>query len=235
MRFISRSAFAALVAVLAMSAVAAASASGMEFAWHVNGSKLTEGQSKEVRLSARKSVTLEIKLSGLEVEVVCTKTSVEASSDITGGTPGTARLLPTLEGCQVKKPKHCTAGIGERVKLDPLTATIVEGVGPSAGKDEVLLTGRESAVWTVLELHNAEGAECPLNGETFRLEGSDLAEITPQKEEKENMGLVLDPSGKYKNAKGEEKQSRLQVGGETESLTGELGMELTTKEKFAAY
>jgi hypothetical protein len=221
-------AVALAAAALAMTAVAAAQASAIEFVYRVNGAKLEAGKERELVSKAATSQVLKASPLGISTEITCT--TVETSgAKIKGGKPGTSTETVHYSGCTVQKPSSCKVAEG-KITTNPLIDEIVEGVGASAGKAEVLLKPASGETFAEPKL---EGFLCP----SLAVDGSILAEALPQKEEVVAGSLKFEPAekGKYKNSKGEELSAGLKVAGKAATTTGTVTTELSTKEKFGIF
>ncbi|HYM44854.1 MAG TPA: hypothetical protein VES65_01665 [Solirubrobacteraceae bacterium] len=218
-----------LATVLALSGIAVAQASAMEFIWKVNGAKLEAGKEKELTSKAKGAQTLKATVLGVKVEIKCTEVST-AGAKIVGGTPGTSTETVEYKKCIVVKPAECKIK-GETISTKPLVDEIVEGVGASAGKGLILFKPKEGEIF----------AEPKLEGGFFCLslavKGSVLAEANPQKEEVETGVLKFEPaeSKKYKNSKNEEKSAGLTISGNASTVTGEVETKLNPVEKFGVF
>jgi hypothetical protein len=214
---------------LTISAVAAAQASAIEFIYKVNGAKLEAGKEKELVSKAGTSQVLKASPLGVNTEITCTKVETPGAK-IKGGTPGTSTETVKYSGCTVQKPSGCKVK-EEKITTNPLINEIVEGVGASAGKAEVLF--RPASGETFAEPKLEGGFLCP----SLSVNGSILAEAVPQKTEAVVGSLKFEPAekGKYKNSKGEELSAGLKVGGKAATTTGTVETELSTKEKFGIF
>ncbi len=218
-----------LVALFAMSGLAAAQASAIEFLWKVNGSKLETGQEKTLTSKAKGAQVLKTTVIGVKVEIKCTEVST-AGAKIIGGMPGTSSETVEYKGCTVAKPSGCTVK-GGTITTNPLKDEIVEGVGTSAGKALVLFAPVTGKVFAEPKL---EGGLLCLS---LAVEGSVLAEANPQKEEVETGVLKFEPANgkESKNSKGETKKDGLTVSGSASTVTGEVETKLSPAEKFGVF
>jgi len=218
----------ALAAVaLASSAVAAAQASAIEFVYKVNG-KALEGE-KELVSKASTNQVLKTTVLGVASEITCTTVETPGAK-IKGGKPGTSTETVHYSGCTVQKPSGCKVKEG-KITTNPLVDEIVEGVGASAGKAEVLFHPESGETFAEPKLEG--GLQCP----SLAVKGSILAEAVPQKEEAVAGSLKFEAAekDKYKNSKGEEKSAGLKVGSSAATTTGTVQTELSTKEKFGIF
>jgi hypothetical protein len=220
----------ALAAVaLAMSAVAAAQASAIEFIYKVNGAKLEAGKEKELVSKASTNQVLKATVLGLATEITCTTVETPGAK-ISGGVPGKSTETVHYSGCTVQKPSGCKVKEG-KITTNPLVNEIVEGVGASAGKDLVLFKPVSGETFAEPKLEG--GFLCA----SLAVNGSILAEAVPQKEEVVAGSLKFEPAEKtkYKNSKNEELSAGLKVGGKAATTTGTVVTELGTKEKFGLF
>ncbi|HEV3320083.1 MAG TPA: hypothetical protein VG053_10235 [Solirubrobacteraceae bacterium] len=218
-----------LAALFAMSGLVAAQASAIEFAWHVNGSKLETGQEKTLTSKAKSAQVLKTTVIGVKVEIKCTEVST-AGAKIIGGVPGTSTETVEYKSCTVAKPSGCTIK-GGTITTKPLKDEIVEGVGTSAGKALVLFAPVAGKVFAEPKL---EGGFLCLS---LAVEGSVLAEAIPQKEEVEAGVLKFEPANgkEAKNSKGETTKDGLTVSGGAATVTGEVETKLSPVEKFGVF
>jgi len=219
---------ACLVVALAVSAVAVAQASAVEFIYKVNGAKLEAGAERELVSKAKTTQVLKASPLGVSTEIVCTGLSTPGAK-IKGGKPGTSTETVKYTGCKVNKPSGCKVA-GEAITTNPLVNEIVEGVGASAGKSLVLIKPASGETFAEPKL---EGFLCP----SLAVKGSVLAEPLPQKSEVTAGTLKFEPaeSKKYKNSAGAELAAGLTVAGKASTVTGEVANELGTKEKFGIF
>lgn len=218
-----------LVAVFAMSGLIAAQASAIEFAWHVNGSKLEAGKEKTLVSKALNAQVLKTTVIGVKVEIKCTEVST-AGAKIIGGIPGTSTETVEYKSCTVAKPAGCTIK-GGTITTNPLKDEIVEGVGTSAGKALVLFSPVTGKVFAEPKL---EGGFLCLS---LAVEGSVLAEAVPQKEEAETGILKFEPANgkESKGSGGETRKDGLTVSGSASTVTGEVLTKLSPVEKFGIF
>lgn len=219
-----------LVALFAMSGFAAAQASAIEFAWHVNGSKLEAGQEKELTTKAKTNQVLKGEVLFVKVEITCKEVKAAAGAKIIGGVPGTSSETVEYSGCTVQSPSGCTIK-GGTITTKPLKDEIVEGVGSSAGKALLLLTPKEGTTFAEPKLEG--GFFC----QTVAVKGSVLAEANPQGTEVTTGVLKFEPANgkEYKNSKKETKKAGLTAGGNPSTVSGEVEAELKPSEKFGAF
>jgi hypothetical protein len=220
---------ACVLAALALSAVAAAQASAIEFIYKVNGAKLEAGKEKELVSKAKGNQVLKTTVLGVATEITCTGVST-AGAKIIGGKPGTSTETVKYSGCTVNKPSGCKVKEGT-ITTNPLKNEVVEGVGASAGKALVLFKPVSGETFAEPKLEG--GFLCP----SLAVKGSVLAEPLPQKSEVAVGALKFEPaeSKKFKNSKGEELAAGLKVGSSAATVTGEDETELSTKEKFGIF
>lgn len=218
-----------LVAVFAMSGLVAAQASAIEFAWHVNGSKLEAGKEKTLVSKALNAQVLKTTVIGVKVEIKCTEVSTTGAK-IIGGIPGTSTETVEYKGCTVAKPAGCSIK-GGTITTNPLKDEIVEGVGTSAGKALILFSPVTGKVFAEPKL---EGGFLCLS---LAVEGSVMAEVIPQKEEVEMGMLKFEPANgkEAKNSKGETTKDGLTVSGNAATVTGEIETKLSPAEKFGVF
>jgi hypothetical protein len=217
-----------LAALFAMSGLVAAQASAIEFAWHVNGSKLAAGE-KTLTSKALGAQVLKTSVAGIKVEIKCTEVST-AGAKIIGGIPGTSTETVEYKGCTVAKPAGCSIK-GGAITTNPLKDEIVEGVGTSAGKALVLFAPVTGKVFAEPKL---EGGFLCLS---LAVEGSVLAEAVPQKEEAETGVLKFEPANgkESKGSGGETRKDGLTVSGNASTVTGEVLTKLSPVEKFGIF
>jgi DsbC/DsbD-like thiol-disulfide interchange protein len=218
-----------LVAVFAMSGLVAAQASAMEFAWHVNGSKLEAGKEKALTSKAKGAQVLKTAVIGIKVEISCAEAST-AGAKIIGGIPGTSTETVEYKGCTVAKPSGCKVK-GGTITTNPLKDEIVEGVGTSAGKALVLFAPVTGKVFAEPKLEG--GFTCL----SLAVEGSVLAEANPQLQEVTTGVLKFEPANgkESKNSKGVTNKDGLTVSGNAATVTGEVETTLSPAETFGVF
>ena len=218
-----------LAALFAMSGLVAAQASAIEFAWHVNGSKLEAGKEKTLVSKAKGAQVLKTSVIGVKVEISCTEASTTGAK-IIGGIPGTSTETVTYKNCTVLKPSGCTIK-GGTITTNPLKDEIVEGVGTSAGKALVLFAPVTGETFAEPKL---EGGILCLS---LSVKGSVLAEANPQKTEVETGILKFEPANgkESKGSNGETRKDGLTVSGNAATVTGEVETTLSPAEKFGVF
>jgi hypothetical protein len=218
---------ACLTAAVALSAVAVAQASAIEFIYKVKGAPLSG--KKELTSKAETSQVLKATVLGVASEITCTTVETPGAL-ITGGVPGTSTETVHYGSCTVQKPSGCKVKEG-KITTNALEDEIVEGVGLSKGLAEVLFKPAGGAkAFAEVKL---EGFFCP----TVTVEGSILAEAIPQAKEVETGLLKFEPAEKtkYKNSKGEEKTAGTTVGGKAATTTGTVETKLNPIEVFGIF
>jgi hypothetical protein len=214
-----------LAAVFALSGLAAAQASAVEFAWHVNGSTFGSGSETELQSSAKTNQVLKATVLGVAVEITCTKVATPGA-EIIGGIPGTSSETVHYTGCTVQKPSGCKIK-EEKITTNPLTDEIVEGVGASAGKPLILFKPTTGTVFAEPKL---SGFFCL----SVKVEGSLLAEPIPDEEEGTSGALKFEPaeSRHYKTSAGSEGSAGLNNSG---TVKGEVEVSLVSGASFGVF
>jgi len=220
---------ACLLAAAGLAIVNVAQASAIEFVWKVHAKTLASGEEKSLTSKAKGTQVLKASVIGVKTEISCTGVATTAAK-IIGGTPGTGSETVEYSGCTVAKPSGCKVK-GGTIKTVLLKQEIVEGVGSSAGKVEILSTPKEGETFAEPQLEG--GLECL----SIAVKGSVLAEANPQRTEGETGVLKFEPAEakKYKNSKAEEKSAGLTVAGSASTVTGEVETKLSPAEVFGAF
>lgn len=127
----------ALAAILAMSAVAAGTASATSRVWTVEGSPLAAGQTRTMTAKTVTGKSWELKASS--ITITCTTMSITGGSAV-GGTVGTDKGTVEFTGC--------SSNCGTKVVAEPIT---------TAGKETELV--ENTAKTKVLDLFKPSGKE----------------------------------------------------------------------------
>jgi hypothetical protein len=158
MRSICKKSSATLVAVLALCALAAASASAAQL--YVGGKALTGTAKLATTVKVEQPVVFSVTKEELKVVITCTKaslekeTKLEAPGKLTSGYVG-------FEGCTEKGEEGCT--ISERIGFNPIEGSLATGTAP---EDAILFTQKKNN-FTNLEFFGS----CFLSGEFSGLMG----------------------------------------------------------------
>jgi hypothetical protein len=231
---------ASIVMILAAGAALASSASAISFEWRVNGTLLAAGQNRTFDVTSDgKTFILKFSPSGVVSELLSHEVSVENGAKRFGGSPGTGEETVVFSGVTVDKPKEC-AVVGGKVKTNLLTTEIVESSNGTTGTGEVyiLFTPKTPTTFAVFTLTNKSATEtgCAVNGLVAPANGSLLGLALPQRAEATLTDLDFEPaSKKYRNIKGENKETKLEFGGAPAALSGLTLVLLTSKEPFGAF
>jgi hypothetical protein len=214
------------------------------FEWKVAGSVLGSGASKEFTAKAapagkHKTFVLKGKVAGQAVKIESSKLKANSGATINGGKPGTNKETLTFEEVKVSKPAKCEIS-GGKVATKPLTSEIVE----SAVEEGKVKTGTEEANIlfspttgsTFAELSFA-GSECSIKGDVGIVEGTELAEVAPQKEEVETEQLIFAKGAKkpYRSSSGSFGAAKLELNEKSATLEGEAELTLASKQHFGAF
>lgn len=233
-----------LVAVFALVAIAAASASASGPVWWVNGAKLAEGAKKEFTgKNISETIKLVIPSSGgaAALEIQCQE---QGAGSIAGIKNGTATL--DLTKCRVEVPAgsgcavwEATTGTGT-INFKELQVELVwsEKTGK---KVMALLKGKGTSLeWGEPEIEGCQGTAEFWDG-SLRINGEALAEILPVGQEAITGHLLLPSPRVLKYWTGDEPgRTEHSLGhslgwlGLTAEVFGESTMELTSKETFGA-
>jgi hypothetical protein len=229
-----------MVTALAAGAASASSASAISFEWHVNGSLLAAGLNRtfDIGTDGRNAI-IKGSPSGVVSELLSSGVSVEDGAKIFGGSPGTGEETVVFSGVTVDKPKEC-AVVGGKVQTVPLTTEIVESSNGTTGTGEVyiLFTPKTPTTFAVFTFTNKSATEtgCAANGLKAAVTGSVLGLVLPQRAEATLGALDFEPaSKKYRNIKGENKETRLEFGGAAATVSGLSLVLLTSKEQCGAF
>lgn len=214
-----------VVVACALSGVAAAEASPIEFAWKVGGEMLASGASREVTSNAKSAQVL--KTTG--VEITCREVATPGAR-IAGGVAGTSSETVEFQRCAVQEPSGCRVK-EEKITSRPLKDEIVEGVGSSAGRVLVVFMPAEGETFAEPKLSG--GLLCI----SVAVKGSLLAEPSPQKQEATTVTLKFEPAEakRYRNSKEEERPAGLTVGEDAVTVAGEDETALAGGEAFGAF
>ena len=168
MRSTFKTVLVAMLAVLALSAVAASAAQAAEAPFFkIAGTRLTEGQSKEVTAKAGEKVHLEI--GGLRI--TCTSMTLASGAKLLGSNAGSSgRVEAALElSCS---GEHAGCEKIEPIKTQPLLAKLVTLGEKGKGKLGLLLAPKEGTEF--MRVHKAEGC---VYGNESRVSGEVVAEL----------------------------------------------------------
>jgi hypothetical protein len=206
MRIASRSVLAMLAAVLATSALAAASASAAP-TWVVGGVH-QKGGGAETFTSKGGPYTLAV---GFAQDIQCT--TEKDSGELTFTEPGKGKLKITFEGCTTPGLANCEVsdtGSGKTVGTIRTIELKTELKSFKGVTYEHFQSPSESTPITTVEVKNKEGKVCNAKGK-FPVEGDDCAEVGP-----EAISLRFKTSDAIATACG----AKLQTEGSVDSMTG---------------
>lgn len=234
--------------VLALTVSASAANAAIQYEWHVAGSPLKAGTTKELTGKAASEKPLHLTMFYSGVLTTLTSTGLKLTEQINGGKPGQGKFGHiTFENVTVQKPKNCEI-VGKKIESQVLleseiveSAQELNGKKEGTGKPELLITsgpgGGSGKLWAEgIKFQNVGEAECVWTGSSFTIGGELLAEILPQKAEAKVGHLVLGPeNGRYKNSAGTFKQAQMESGPVAWKITGEPETELVSKEAFGAF
>ncbi len=210
----------------------------ISFQYHVNGSALPSGSSKEYDVNTDGHVTeLLMTVSGTKSELLSNKIKVVSGAKIFGGVPGTNEETVEFESVIVDKPAKCAVE-NEKVTTAPLKSEIVEGASSKTGNGEVdiLFTPKTGTVFATINFVNKGTEECIFKGQKPAFTGSILGLSLPQAAEATNNDLDYEANTKeYKNSAGAFNTVGLKFEGEPATLTGLTLRLLVSKEKFGAF
>jgi hypothetical protein len=145
---------AALFAVLALTAVAAGSASAA--GWHVNGTELTGTQSAALSTTAVNDNPAVLNVPALPLKITCKGSLTGVSPVITAPNSGSATSL-TFHECSVVEPTTCALSAPE-IKTEAVTATVSTATGTA---DHILFKATSASKFTEFEL---TGSSCSISG-----------------------------------------------------------------------
>jgi hypothetical protein len=145
---------AALFAVLALTAMAAGSASAA--GWHVNGTELTGTQSAALATSAVTDKPAVLNVPALPLKITCTGPLEGVSPKITAPNTGSATTLK-FTTCSVVEPTTCKLSAPE-IKTEEVTATVSTATSPV---DHILFKATTAKHFTEFVL---EGTSCSISG-----------------------------------------------------------------------
>jgi len=221
----------ALVAVLAMSTVAAASASAGPI-WKVEGLKLEAGL-KSVKSKSTGNFVLKSKFLGV-TNIVITCTKEQDTGTIIGGEPGTGTSIVEYTGCSAGG--LCT--VSEPIKTEASTELVYL---LSGGKKYIanLFTPKSGSVFTELKCGSITfelGGEIVgelLNASKSKIEKGNATEETEAAKGFVNFAGASSES--YENSAGETKTAELKFEGNPATLEGQDEVVLTSGEYYGAF
>jgi hypothetical protein len=233
-----------VLTVLVAGATASAASAAIQYEWKVGGSPLASGATKEFTVKDKGSglFTLHMELSGFGIIITSSKLKVQSAAEIAGGKPGAGSETLELEGVKVTNFAGCAVKEIEGGKAEgklttrPLRTEIVQGAvgGVGNGKVDLLFTPKtEKNALIEFEFTGS----CAIKGLIGKVNGSVLAEVSPQKTEAKIGDLIFEAKTKeYQVSDGVfHKAGLYYVAEEPETLTGEAEMELVSKEAFGAF
>jgi hypothetical protein len=169
MRSKCRSMFVALVAVLALGAVASASASATP-GWYVNGVALKAGESRETILENKSGTSVTLEEPASKHTIICTKAT--GKGKVTGGTPGTGNVPLEFTGCSLNIPE---CKLAKTVVVKSQTAELLTSgaiIEDEIKQVEIPFTAEgPTCPWTKLTIKGHFGAEVVNTQEVLRLPG----------------------------------------------------------------
>jgi hypothetical protein len=224
-----------LVAVFAISAVAASGASAAEYIYKVNGAKLEAGATKAVSAKAKTPFVLKGEIIGLKSDTKCNKlklATIEPAPVIKGGTPGISEEKIVFEECAGTLGGSACKSV--TVENTPALNEIVTVVLPAAkaGKLATLFTPKTGTLFTTIKLK-----ECGIVTTEGKVEGTSVG-LNSEGEAVAQAITWAAPAEevtKVKQSSGAEVAVGLKFGGNVATLEGIAEVELTSKEKWGAF
>ncbi|HSZ12618.1 MAG TPA: hypothetical protein VK790_01110 [Solirubrobacteraceae bacterium] len=237
-----------MLVALAVGVSASAASATTLFEWKVKGAALKSGSSKEFTLKSKELVRLNFTTFGDAIKLTSSNVKVVAENkpSVAGGKPGKLEKVRLwFENVQVEKPKFCTIKTG-RIITSELNGELVEKAEAKKGTGvvELLLETIPSGLgeWATFGFEGENCVPKELEHNEFRLKGSVVAELSPQKAEATVGKLLLGKTSteypytsEYVNSAGEFKTAGMKVALEPAILIGEPEMELVSKEAFGGF
>jgi hypothetical protein len=206
--------------------------------WRVGGAELESGAAREFAAQdeyPEEGFRFVGKFDNKEVRFVSKQLKV-SDAVITGGKPGRAKGMLTLEHVSVLAPAKCEGNRSEIVTT--LAGELVQSTneaGTEAGIDSLILAPASGTVFAEMTL---EGSKCAFAGDKVVVEGDTLAELFSEEELKsKNLGFYATSAKKrwYRNSKGELGATELKIGSKAAVFEGTAEMSLVSKEAFGAF
>ncbi len=224
----------ALVAVFAVSAIAASGASALSHTYTVEGKKLEANATKEIRSSAATEFVLKGEDLGIKSVTKCTAIKLDAALHpvIVGGEPGTSKNeLIEFEGCTATLGgTKCTSVTVEGASTNNELVTIVK---PEAlkGKLATLFTPTSGTAFSKIKF-----TKCGVLSITATVEGSTAALVPSEVESKLGMLSWSESSEitEVETQSGAKKTVGLKANGNKATLNGEATVELVSGQSWSA-
>jgi hypothetical protein len=231
-----------LLAVLALSAVAASAAqASVEGPFYkIAGTRLASGKSKEITVTQYGNYTMSFS----SVVITCTKMSASSGSKILGaatGKPGTIEATFTFSGCSVSgNGASCAVSKGE-IKTQPLVGTLVY----NENKTDLDVLFKKSTKKLFAEL-NFTGTGCVFTelgidgqvaAELWAGEKEEWIPVGHEPEEAHTVGLRFSPGihAVYEDGTGEVEVEELTVDGTGFQFTGASTLALGSGELWGVF
>jgi hypothetical protein len=170
MRSIHRRVLVTAIAVLALGAIASASASAAE--WHVGGKALTGSAALAKTTKVEESIGLSI-LEGYGRISCPSATLAEVPKGLGIFAPNTLKMGMVLEGCKMTAPSNCS--VVSTIVTEPLVGTLTAGTYP---EDKLVLTSQGGKSMFTLSIDGS----CSIAGEDSASGSFTLSVPTGQEE-----------------------------------------------------
>jgi hypothetical protein len=221
----------ALVAVLAMSTVAAASASAAGPIWKVEGKSLSG--SKAIKSKSTGNFVMKVTVSGfIDITLTCTKE--QDTGTIDGGEPGTDTAIIEYTGCS--EGGYCTPAEPIKTEVNTELVYLLSG-----GKKYIadLFTPKSGTVFVAFKCGGiTQEVAGEVVGELLNSSKSKIEKGNATEETEAAKGFVKftgASSEEYENSKGEVKKAELDWEGNPSTLQGEDEVVLTSGEWYGAF
>jgi hypothetical protein len=227
-----------LLAVFALSAVAASAASADVYEWHVKGLPLVG--SKNIT-STGGPFTLEGKVGTVAVEIECKKQGLTGTkNNIKAGNPGTDEAEITFTECKLIGAAKCKITVGTaKVKSEIVEIITKENEDLKTKETGLNLVGiLFTPTGTNFTTITSEGAECAIKFKEQAVTGSTVAGVSPEEQEAVTNKLIWkdsNPVVEYETFQDVKKTTGLTFAGNAAELVGESNVTLESKEEFGAF
>jgi hypothetical protein len=224
----------ALLGVLALfiaSGIATSAASAAGPYWRVNGTRLAQGASKQVKLQSKGVTVLKGEALGATVEIECHNSYSEgAAIEGQGNFQGQDKGRVVFEQCTVGGTAGCTA-VAEPIKTNQIKSYLAYDPNNKQQKFIDVFEPQQGSTFVVLRLSG--GVFCPAEA---AVAGAAAAEIIPiEKENQEGLlNFPIKPITKIEH----EQQVRtigLKFANEPAVFSGAYGARLQTNEKWGVF
>lgn len=225
-----------LLALLAVSGIAASTAAASGPFWHVGGTKLGQGATKQIKLQSKSALVLKTPL--LAVEVEC-KNSISENATIegVGASQGQGTGRVTYTQCKVLKPAKAECKVAEPITTNQLKSFLALATPNQEKPKQAKMVNvfEPSTGLTFVILKFSEGCGTPVAGERG-VNGAIAAELVPVEKEAQE-GLVAFPSEAISKIKheGQERTLKLEILSDPSIFSGTYGARLASNEPFGVF